>query len=412
MENSRATSSGSTTGLLDEPSAVVPADDGAHLLASAGSTQPSNIDSPTVSSEMPRGAGSRVHESEAIFDTNLVHVDRNIHYHDVRDLNEAYARSGFDKNAIVPHREMVIILDRALHDTEQARIEAVRDKRYKDSARLSAVQKIMQQQFRQRQEAQMHKQQDHELKQMELATKINHKTCREDWDKRLSPVEMECEMADQLLSQKQLKGRRMLKRRIHNLPKPKNRMSKQMVALVQAEKHMAKNHQYRDAAELNRRIQKQMPVEKARFRRVYEKRIENMRVNHAKKEQFDIDLQFEKNKLSKLSVRDEKALAERELHLKLANHQLALRHALKNELNEPAGWMRTVKPIVARRKNHHKTSSIHRGTQVLASVSHARLEAPSLCDMHDFNKDPSMSTLTWEEFQESKRLGFTQPRRK
>lgn len=418
MENSLASSSGSSAWLNESASSPFPKDGTGELRFSAPDGEPPSVSFATnVSSGRMRHEDSGkslglVHEAEAIFDTTLVHSDRNVHYHDVRDLNEAYSRSGFGEGAIVPHREMVIILNKALRDTEQARTEAVREKRYKDSARLSAVQKLMREQFRQRQETQMHQQQEHELRQMDLATKIIKKKFRREWDQKLSHVEMECEAADQLLSQKQLKGRRMLKRRISNLPKPKNRMSKQMVALVQAEKHMAKNHQYSDAAELNKRIQKQLPVEKARFRRVYEKRIENIRVQHSKNEEFDSDLLFEKNKLNKLSVRDEKALADREMRLKLANHELALRHALKNELNEPAGWMRTVKPIVPRRKNHHKTSSIHRGTQVLASVSHARLEAPSLCDMHDFDMESGMSTLTWEEFEESKRHGYTQPRRK
>jgi hypothetical protein len=415
MENSLASSSGSSAWLNESASSPFPEEDaaGGSRFAAPDGQQPSvSFSASPDRLDLADKRLGTVHEAEAIFDTTLVHTDRNIHYHDVRDLNEAYARSGFSDGAILPHREMVIILDKALRDTERARIEAVREKRYKDSARLSSVQELMREQFRQRQEAQMHHQQDHELRQMEMATKIIKKKFRRDWDQKLSHVEMECETADQLLSQKQLKGRRMLKRRIRNLPKPKNRMSKQMVALVQSEKHMAKNHQYRDAAELNKRIQKQLPVEKARFRRVYEKRIENIRVQHGKNEEFDVDLLFEKNKLNKLSVRDEKVLAERELRLKLANHELALRHALQNELNEPAGWMRTVKPIVARRKNHHKTSSIHRGTQVLASVSHARLEAPSLCDMHDFNTDHGMSTLSWAEFEESKRLGYTQPKAK
>ena len=348
---------------------------------------------------------------EAIFDTTLIHEDRNIHYHDVRDLNEAYERCGYSKGSIVPHREMVVVLDRALKDTEDARIEAVREKRYKDAARLSQVQKIMRIQFRQRQESQMHQQQEHELRQMALATDIIKKKFRDDWKRRIERVDMECEKADVLLAQKQVKGRRMLKRRIRTLPKPKTRMSKQMVSLLQAEKHMAKNHQYRDAAELNRRIQKQLPLEKARFRRTYEKRVENIRMNHAKKEEFDVDLLFEKNKLSKLSVREEKNLASEELQRKLANHELALKHALANELNEPAGWMRTVKPIVERRKNHAKTSSIHRGTQVLASVSHARLEPPALCDMHDFNAGNMMSTLGWNEFEERKQFAYTKPRK-
>ena len=234
-----------------------------------------------------------------------------------------------DKNAIVPHREMVIILigpcmTRSRRALRLFGTSATRTRTSQRSPEDHATA------VPQRQEAQMHQQQDHELKQMEMATKIIKKKFREDWDKRLSGVEMECEMADQLLSQKQLKGRRMLKRRIHNLPKPKNRMSKQMVALIQAEKHMAKNHQYRDAAELNRRIQKQMPVEKARFRRVYEKRIENMRVNHAKRSSSSTLTCNLRRTKSKLSVRDEKALEERAAP-EAGNHQLALRHALKNE---------------------------------------------------------------------------------
>lgn len=52
------------------------------------------------------------------------------------------------------------------------------------------------------------------------------------WDEEMSEIEHECLEADRLLEQKQLKGRRTLSRRIKSLPKPKNRMSKQMISLM------------------------------------------------------------------------------------------------------------------------------------------------------------------------------------
>jgi hypothetical protein len=305
---------------------------------------------------------------------------------------------------------MVNILNQALKDTEEARKVAVHKKKYKDAARLSAVQQTMRVQFRQRQQAQLVRQQEHELKQMALAKDIIRKKFKDNWDRDMNYVQNECDIADQLLTQKQLKDRKILKRRIKSLPKPKNRMSKQMVDLKLAEEHMAQNHEYKVAAELNKRIQKQLPIEKARFHNIYEKRIQRIEQNHYKKEEFATDLQFEKNKLNKIRIRDEKAIAVIEVKRQLANHELALRHALKNELNEPAGYKRTVKPAVTRRKNFDRTSSTRRGTQVLASVSHARLEAPSLCDMHDFNSPAKVSTLDWKDFEESKRLGYTQKR--
>ena len=346
----------------------------------------------------------------SIYDTNLAHTDTKVHYHNVSSLDEAYKLSGFDQGAIVPHREMVLILNAALRDTEQARIKAVSEKRYKDAARLSKVQDLMRRQFRARQQAQLVRQQDHELHQMKLASDIIRSKFKRDWGRKMEQVVEECDVADSLLHQKQAKGRHMLRRRIKSLPKPKNRMSKQMIALMHAEGHMARNHQYRDAAELNRRIKKQLPVEKARFRKIYENRIERLRTNHGQKEEFDKDLLFEKNKLAKLRIRQERELATVELKRQLANHERALCHALANELNEPAGYRRTVKPVVERRKNYHKTSSVHRGTQVLASVSHARLEAPSLCAMHDFDAAAPTSTLSWGEFKRSKELGFTKER--
>ena len=73
----------------------------------------------------------------------------------VTPLCTTRTRAGFDKGAIVPHREMVLILDQALKDTERARKEAVQKKKYKDAARYSAVQKVMRVQFRERQQAQL-----------------------------------------------------------------------------------------------------------------------------------------------------------------------------------------------------------------------------------------------------------------
>ena len=361
--------------------------------------------------ESPSTSSMGVKPEEAVYDSTLADTDRKVHYHDVKDLDHAYEKSGFDRGAIVPHREMVIILDQALKDTEVARKKAVAVKRYKDAARLSEVQKIMRVQFRQRQQNQLIRQQDHELKQMAQTKELIRAKFKQHWDTEMEHIDHECEANDRLLEQKQLKGRRTLQRRIKSLPKPKNRMSKQMISLMHAEAHMAHNHQYRDAEELNKRITKQLPVEKARFRQVYEKRIVGIQENHYKKEEFQTDLQFEKNKGDKIRARDEKQLAVIELKRQLANHELSLRHALKNEINEPAGWKRTVRPAVDRRANFHKTSSTRRGTQVLASVSHARLEAPSLCDMHDFDSPLKMSTLEWNDFQESKRLGYTQKRK-
>ena len=350
-----------------------------------------------------------IQSDEAIFDSSLVDTDRKIHYHNVQDLDHAYKISGYDEGAIVPHREMVSILDQALKDTEVARKQAVDKKRYKDAAKYSAVQQVMRVQFRQRQQSQLVRQQEHELKQMAQAKELIRHKFKDHWDHEMNHIENECDTADQLLLQKQMKGRRVLQRRVKSLPKP-NRMSKQMIDLVQAEEHMSHNHQYRDASELNKRIQRQLPVEKARFRQVYKKRVQRIEENHYKKEEFAQELQWEKNKGCKIRVRDEKAIAVIEVKRQLANHELALRHALKNESNEPAGYKRTVRPAVARRKNFDRTSSTRRGTQVLASVSHARLEAPNLCDMHDFNVPVKMGTLSWSEFEESKRLSFTQRR--
>lgn len=371
-----------------------------------------NFDSTSDLSSNPSRASMGIKSNEEILDTTLVDNDHHIHYRDVIDLNHAYELSGFDKGAIVPHREMVIILDAALKDTELARKDAVKSKRYKDAARLSAVQKIMRIQFRQRQQAQLIRQQEHELKQMSLAKAIIRTKFKNHWDHEMNNIDNECDVANQLLSQKQNKNRKMLRRKIKSLPKPKGRMSKQMIALMRSEDNMGHNHQYRDAEELNKRIKKQLPVEKARFHKVYEQRIERIELNHYKKEQFASDLQFEKNKSNKIRARDEKLIAVIEVKRQLANHELALRHALANELNEPAGYKRTVRPAVDRRRNFHSTSSTRRGTQVLASVSHARLEAPSLCDMHDFDMAPEVGTLTYAEHLESKNIGFTQKRKK
>ena len=73
-------------------------------------------------------------------------------------------------------------LAQTLKETEAARRNAVNQKRYKDAARYSAVQKVMRGQFRQRQEAQLVRQQDHELKQMALAKEIIRKKFKHQWD--------------------------------------------------------------------------------------------------------------------------------------------------------------------------------------------------------------------------------------
>ena len=68
-------------------------------------------------------------------------------------------------------------------------------------------------------------------------------------------------------------------------------------------------------------------------------------------------------------------------------HSTALNHALKLEMNEPAGWKRTIRPTVEKRAHYYETTSSRRGTQVLESVTNSRLFAPKLSEMHEFENE-------------------------
>ena len=86
-------------------------------------------------------------------------------------------------------------------------------------------------------------------------------------------------------------------------------------------------------------------------------------------------------------------------------HSTALNHALKLEMNEPSGWKRTVRPTVEKRAHFYETTSTRRGTQVLESVANARLFAPKLSEMHEFENEPDCM-IDYETYAERKSSGF------
>ena len=51
---------------------------------------------------------------------------------------------------------------------------------------------------------------------------------------------------------------------------------------------------------------------------------------------------------------------------------------------------RTVRPTVPKREHYKETCSYFRGNQLMiASSGEAQHQIPSLCDLHDFDKEPS-----------------------
>ena len=137
-----------------------------------------------------------------------------------------------------------------------------------------------------------------------------------------------------------------LRRKISKLPRPRNRMSMATLNTIHMEKHMSNNHQYRDAKELHRRLQLQLPKEKARFEKMHKKKIERMWAKVRAKHDFEKDQLFEKNKAARIKIRDARAAAFQNMRQRILNNKQDLTHALRNEMNEPSGWRQTIRPVL------------------------------------------------------------------
>ena len=324
-----------------------------------------------------------IHELERGLDHEFVQQP-SITYEGVKDFNDAVQRHGYSAGDRIPHREMVVIRDSALKDLEASRQIACDRKQYMRAKGITEAQAAIHKQFQEKQHLQLLRQQEEEMFKMDKSASIIEEIFTSEWDRKLLSVQEDNEKRAQLLNEAHRREEQELRRKISKLPRPRNRMSMATLNTIHMEKHMSNNHQYRDAKELHRRLQLQLPKEKARFEQMHKKKMERMWIKLRAKHDFEKDQLFEKNKAARIKIRDARAAAFQNMQQRILNNKQDLTHALRNEMNEPSGWRQTIRPSVAKRKNYYKTTSTLRGSQILTSVSHARLDAPQLATRHEF----------------------------
>ena len=175
-------------------------------------------------------------------------------------------------------------------------------------------------------------------------------------------------------------------------------MSKELVSYVTLEAHMRKNGQYADAKNLYKKIKLLAPQEQKAAEKKHDQKILKMRQKLQEKQEEENKSFSEWSKSNLIKVRDQKIIASKINKQSIRMHSEALNHALNLEMIEPAGWKRTVKPTVEKRAHFEETTSTKRGTQVLASVSHQRLQAPALSSMHEF-KNEADCMISYDEYE-------------
>ncbi len=324
-------------------------------------------------------------------------------YGDLKSLHAAYSANGYGRADTIPHRLMVTVLDHYLEDLKVARIAAEGKRQYRLAQELTNRFNEAKKQFREKQEWQVKDQQRQEVKQMEQAEKIMSTTFKSTWNNKHEDTLLENEERKKILEQKQERENRELEKTIRRLPPPVASMSKELVGYVALEEHMRKNGQYSDAIQLYKKIQKLAPQEQRAAEEKHAATIQKMRQKLEEQQEEEKKSFYEWSKANLIKIRDGRVIASKVNKQSIRMHSEALNHALTLEMIEPAGWKRTVKPTVAKRAHYEETTSTKRGTQVLASVSHGRLHAPTLCGMHEFKNEPECmisfdeyETLKWD----------------
>ena len=325
-------------------------------------------------------------------------------YANMKSLTEVFQLNGYSESDIVPHRMMVTVLDHCLEDWKKARALAEKKRQYSEAEKITRRIAQAKKDFRSKQEWQVKEQQRQEVIQMDAATKIMKTSFKEFWDDKYEDTNRENAIRKELLEEKHARDRRELEKKIAKLPPPVASMSKELVGYVTMEEHMRRNGQYYDAEILNKKIQKLAPIEQKNAEEKFYENIDNMRKKLDTLHEEERKTLFETSKAHLIKVRDGRIVAAKVNKQAMAMHSEALNHALALEMIEPAGWKRTIKPTVEKRKHYDQTTSAKRGTQVLASVSHARLDAPQLCSMHEFQTEPSCM-ITYDEYSQLQHYG-------
>jgi hypothetical protein len=310
------------------------------------------------------------------------HAHKNLH--DVKNLRDAFSRFGYSDDDRVRIHDRVRIYQQVKRDMA-AKLVDLRHQHYHMAAkevqnRFDFIKHEYDSIYRG----------DERRRAVEEMAKLNKAMhiIREKHDSRIAAMRegMVRERAEKRheLHTLQQSQKKILEQHIKRLPRPKKRASTKMLAMMQAEEHLARSKQYDEAEHVKHLIAKLVPVERKKFNEDYQTTLRHMRDGLKDRQKFM------RGRLEEHLDGQEWALNRRmekehmELHRRLRNNRVAMTHAHKlRSFLEP---QRTAKPAHPKRKHYNQTDAYFRGQhQLHKTVGNRHAHLPSLCDLHDFN---------------------------
>ena len=141
-------------------------------------------------------------------------------YENVKDLHDAYQRSGYGKEDRIPHRLMVTLMDFVLEDLGRAKTEAEGRRQYKKAEEITKRVNVVRRQFREKQEWQLQDQQRIEMSKMDKAKDILADTFRNKWNNTKHEAIIENAHRKRITEEKHAREIRDLERKIGKIPPP------------------------------------------------------------------------------------------------------------------------------------------------------------------------------------------------
>lgn len=189
-----------------------------------------------------------------------------------------------------------------------------------------------------------------------------------------------------------------LNKKISKIPRPRMMYSKRAIELMKAENELIRLCQYDDAEKVRLMLNKLLPVEKKKFYKEFDDRIEKMRVDLREKQKTDAIKLGEKTKIVKWNgIRKREKEEKRERH-RLNHHREDMKHMHTMEsmrkpemnINPTALWIP--------RPGYAMTSASRRGQQfsdlVNGKKNGQQVFAQTLVDRHTFDENSLQDTIT------------------
>jgi hypothetical protein len=310
----------------------------------------------------------------------------------VKSLQEAFLRFGFTKDDTVRIHDRVRIYQQVSNDMKR-KLRELRHKRYHLAAKdLQVVADTIKDEYDSIYRGDEKKRQVEELKKLNKAMKVIRTKYDQNARKAHELMVHHKHTKQEELRSLQEAQTKQLEHHISRLPKPKRRASTRMLSMMQSEEHLSKSKQYDEAQHMKHLISQLVPVERKKFNQDYQQRLNGMRVQLDKRQDFMKGRLHETEATHEFHHKREMQREHLRLHRSLKNNEKTMKHAhLLRSFLEP---QRTHNPAVPVRKQYQQTDAYFRGQHQLTKTSGSRHNSlPGLCDLHDFEGEDMLSTV-------------------